>query len=83
MYCSTKISFISRSFFFSILFFFSRGIKTQCRIATIDSRGQGKSFLIFFFKQYFFLLCQEKTFFFHQRRWRIEKYFLNRVLRER
>ena len=63
MYCSTKISFISRSFF-SILFFFSRGIKTQCRIATIDSRGQGKSFFNFFFQQYFFfLLCQEKTFF--------------------
>ena len=62
MYCSTKISFISRSFFFNIVFF-SRGIKTQCRIATIDSRGQGKSFFNFFFQQYFFLLCQEKTFF--------------------
>ena len=64
MYCSTKISFISRSFFFSILFFFFlRGIKTQCRIATIDSRGQGKSFLIFFQQYFFFYFARKKLFF--------------------
>ena len=63
MYCSTKISFISRSFF-QYCFFFSRGIKTQCRIATIDSRGQGKSFLIFFFSTiFFFFTLPGKNFF--------------------